>query len=82
MRDYLAKQREFDTEYVMLPQAFGPFEEAELAEAFTAVANAASVLFVRDDRSREYIVRAQRRDRCCKSTGYNDHCSCRGAILV
>ena len=55
MRDYLAKQREFDTEYVMLPQAFGPFEEAELAEAFTAVANAASVLFVRDDRSREYI---------------------------
>lgn len=55
MRNYLNRQREFGTKYVMLPQAFGPFREPKTAEAFTAVANEASLLFVRDDRSREYI---------------------------
>ena len=55
MRNYLNKQRKYDTRYVVLPQAFGPFEEAGLAKAFTDVANAASILFVRDDRSREYV---------------------------
>lgn len=55
MRRYLDKQQDFDTRYVILPQAFGPFKKPELAESFTEVANQAMLLFVRDDRSREYL---------------------------
>lgn len=55
MRRYLSRQRDFDTKYVIFPQAFGPFEEPQLATAFTDVANEAVLLCVRDDRSREYL---------------------------
>jgi colanic acid/amylovoran biosynthesis protein len=55
MRRYLNRQRDFDTKYVIFPQAFGPFEKPKLAEAFTDVANEAVLLCVRDDRSRRYL---------------------------
>jgi len=55
MRRYLNRQRGYDTKYVILPQAFGPFEESKLAEAFTDVANEATLLFARDDQSRKYL---------------------------
>jgi colanic acid/amylovoran biosynthesis protein len=55
MRRYLNRQRGYGTKYVILPQAFGPFEESKLAEAFTDVANEATLLFARDDQSRKHL---------------------------
>lgn len=55
MRAYLSNQLDCDTKYAILPQAFGPFEEPEHDEVFAEVANEASVLFVRDDQSLEYV---------------------------
>ena len=55
MREYLGKQLGDGTNYAILPQAFGPFEEPGHGQVFAEVANEASVLFGRDDQSLEYV---------------------------
>lgn len=44
---------------VMLPQAYGPFENAKVALWTTRVLNQAEIVFVRDNASRQYLERLQ-----------------------
>lgn len=44
---------------VMLPQAFGPFEDRDVARWATEVLNQANIVFVRDATSRNYLKRLQ-----------------------
>lgn len=55
MQKYLTKQARHDSRYIILPQAFGPFDNDRLREAALSVFDQAALLFVRDDRSKQYV---------------------------
>jgi colanic acid/amylovoran biosynthesis protein len=44
-----------DTKYIMMPQAFGPFESTEIKMAFTTIMNNADLVYARDLISYNYI---------------------------